>query len=192
MTTEPPWQYEIRLENASPRLRESFARSARSLLPNLNEAELRYIELSYLNPESEDEPARAAGFDSRTLDLVAAAIGWSPDAATRLVDEAADEHRDPFLAIASQAFMLGEPDDPHASRRILVDLATRAEFAEAAALLASSGTSDAAADRADWRARALAIWPPAVRNHGKGVVRTISFGSYYLAHLLEARDELAQ
>ena len=73
MTREPPWQYEIRQENASPRLRESFVRSARVLLPSLNEPELRFIELSYVNPELEDEPARAVGVGSGALDLVAAA-----------------------------------------------------------------------------------------------------------------------
>jgi hypothetical protein len=179
----PPWEREIGDEQASPALEASFFRSARLLAMSLPGESLTVLESAYLDPnitrEGRVEPVVKA--------LIGAGLMLSPEEAPELIGYATGDHRDPFLAVAAHALaLLGSPEDRQRGMAILEDLALRAGFAEAAAVLSIYVTD--AAVRRRWREYAESVWKPSVRGFSANLTREIPFGSYYTAHVLSSRS----
>jgi hypothetical protein len=72
---------------------------------------------------------------------------------------------------------------------LLEELANRAEYAEAALILAQHRVHVPWPKEARefWHARAAALWPSSVRGLHGTVQRIPALGSYYIAHVLAAR-----
>lgn len=179
---EEPWAKEIHEENASPPLFDSFRASAIALNRSISAPSRAFLEHAYLDPyHVTEEPV-----EELAALLAAAGMLASAEAAKGLLGFALDEHHDPFSAIAAQALDSSTPEDQRLAVELLQDLANRANYAEAAAILSLHREhlrwpSDT---RERWRAQAAAAWPPSVRGlHGR-IYRTTPFGTYYVAHVL--------
>ena len=181
----PPWEREIGDEQASPSVEASFSRSARLLAASIPDESLTMLESAYLEPNN----TREGRIEPVVQALIGAGLMLSPEEAPELIGYATGEHRDPLLAVAAQALALGSPDDRQRGLAIFEDLASRAGFAEAAAIL-SIHVTDAAARR-KWREYAESVWKPSVRGLGKNLTREIPFGSYSTAHVLSARPSVS-
>ena len=125
------WSRDVELQHPSPAVATSFRRSAAQLEQQLSEPTLNFVVAAYENVyalPSDDVEAIA-------VDLINAGLHHDPASGHALLKVARGTHRDPLQAVAAQALDTGSGSDQKMAVEILQDLATRAGFAEAGAIL---------------------------------------------------------
>lgn len=183
--SKQPWLLELEQEQASPAVAGSFATSARHLASRLSPTDLDAVEQIYRNPHETMPVADPLG-DA----LVRGGLLDDDDAARKLIGYATGVHRDPLRAIAAQALLHGDDQDRRPAFATLGDLATNAQYAEAAATLSVwSDELTNPEDRNRWREYAASVWAPSVSRLGQESGRLIYFASYYVAHVLAAHHD---
>lgn len=179
------WRRQIAQERPSPALAQSFRSSAASLVRTLSDASLDQLAASYQKPT----PARAS--TDHVAELLIGSLEFGRAAGESLLAYAVAEHRDPFQAIAAEVIQVADrPEDDERIRALLTDLVDRAGFAEAAVMLALFERQRGSDAASRWLATAESLWPPSVAEIGRKLTRVMWLGSYYVALVLAARDDL--